>query len=419
MSWRGLGFGRIFYGWYIIIGAFLVATIGNGLQYSFGVFLKPLSQEFDWSRSLTAGAFMFYMLCRAFSGILMGGLSDKYGPRVIVGIGGFLMGLGMLLGAGIGSAWQLYLFYGGFIGVGMGVAGAPLWSTVSRWFVVGRGRALGLMASGAGVGSVIMSPVAAYFIRNFGLSTAYLVIGAISLVALIICALVLRKEPRDLGLRPYGAPAETDGERVDLDGKELIEDSSWTTSHALHSHSFKLLAGAGVSFGVGFFILVTNIVAHATDVGVSGATAPYLLSIIGGSGAIGMVITGPVADKVGARQVLAASFLLQGVVLLWLTAISSFALFCIACAIFGFGYGGVIPQLPGITAELFGLRSLGSILGLLSLTWLLGGAAGAELGNFIYDLTRPHSYILAFWLGGAVFMVGTLFLLLMKKPRLT
>lgn len=115
-----------------LYSAGMVATIGNGLQYSFGVFLKPLSQEFEWSRSLTAGAFMFYMICRAFSGILMGGLSDKYGPRMIVGIGGFLMGLGMLLGATIGSLWELYLFYGGLIGVGMGVAGAPLWATVSR-----------------------------------------------------------------------------------------------------------------------------------------------------------------------------------------------------------------------------------------------------------------------------------------------
>ena len=419
MSWRGLRFGRIFYGWYIIIAAFLVATIGNGLQYSFGVFLKPLSQEFSWSRSLTAGAFMFYMICRAFSGILMGGLSDKYGPRIIVGIGGFLMGLGMLLGASIASPWQLYLFYGGLIGVGMGVAGAPLWATVSRWFVAGRGRALGLLASGAGVGSVIMSPVAAYFIRNFGLSTAYLVIGASSLVALSICALVLRKEPRDLGLQPYGAPAGAEAEGVHLNGKKPGESSDWTISRALHSRSFKLLAGSGVSWGAGFFLLMTNIVAHATDLGVSGAAAPYLLSIIGGSGAIGMVITGWVSDKVGARQVLVASFLLQGGVLFWLTTISSFALFCVACAIFGFGYGGVIPQFPGITAELFGLRSLGAILGLLSLTWLLGGAVGAELGNFIYDLTRPHSYILAFWLGGAVFMVGTLFLLLMKKPRLS
>jgi MFS family permease len=417
VSRRGLRIGRIFYGWYIIIAAFLVATIGNGLQYSFGVFLKPLSQEFDWSRSLTAGAFMFYMICRAFSGILMGGLSDKYGPRIIVGLGGFLMGLGMLLGASIGSPWQLYLFYGGFIGIGMGVAGAPLWATVSRWFVAGRGRALGLMASGAGVGNVIVSPVAAYFIRNFGLSTAYLVIGAISLFALSISALVLRKEPGDLGLKPYGAPTGAGAEGVNLDGKKPGESSDWTISQALHSRSFKLLAGSGVSFGVGFFILVTNIVAHATDLGVSGATAPYLLSIIGGSGAIGMVITGRASDKVGARQVLIASFLLQGGVLLWLTAVSGFTLFCVACAIFGFGYGGVMPQFPGITAELFGLRSLGGILGILSLTWLLGGAVGAELGNLIYDLTKPHSYILAFWLGGAVFMVGALFLLLMIKPR--
>jgi len=77
-----------------------------------------------------------------------------------------------------------------------------------------------------------------------------------------------------------------------------------------------------------------------------------LLSIIGGSGAIGMVITGRVADKVGARHVLVASFLLQGGVLFWLTGISSFALFCVACAFFGLATAGDTP-VPGITAELF------------------------------------------------------------------
>ena len=418
MSWNRPRVPRIFYGWYIVIAAFTVATIGNGLQYSFGVFLKPLAQEFDWSRSLTAGAFMFYMVCRAFSGILMGGLSDKYGPRVIVGIGGLLMGLGMLLGSTISSPWQLYLFYGLLVGVGMGVGGVPLWATVCRWFVARRGRALGLMASGAGVGNVIMSPVAAYFIRNFGLSMAYLVIGAFSLVALSICAFVLRKEPRDLGLQPYGAQSASEAGNPGPDGLRSQEAADLKISQALRSRSFWLLAGAGVSFGIGFFIVMTNIVAHATDLGISGATAPYLLSIIGGNGAIGMMITGPVSDKVGVRPVLIASFLLQGAMLFWLTEISSFTLFCVACAIFGFGYGGVIPGFPGIAAQFFGLRSLGALLGALTLTWLLGGAMGAELGNLIYDLTRPHSYIPAFWLGGGMFMAGTLLLLIMRKPRL-
>lgn len=418
MSLRKPRFPRIFYGWYIVVAAFMVATIGNGLQYSFGVFLKPLSESFDWSRSLTAGAFMSYMVCRAFSGIAMGGLSDKYGPRLIVGIGGFLMGLGMLLGAAIASAWQLYLFYGLLVGVGMGVGGVPLWATVSRWFTARRGLALGLMASGAGVGNVIMSPVAGYFIRNFGLRTAYLAIGAISLVVISLSVLVLRKEPRDLGLQPYGVG--TGAESGNQDSRVTSPGAAWdwSLSQALHSRSFWLLAGAGVCFGIGFFIVMTNIVAHATDLGISRASAPYLLSIIGGTGAIGMMVTGPASDKVGIRQVLIFSFILQGAMLFWLTGISSFALFSVACALFGFGYGGVIPQFPGITAKFFGLRSLGAILGVATLTWLVGGAVGAELGNLIYDLTQPHSYIPAFWLGASLFILGSLLLLVMKKPRL-
>ena len=102
----------IFYGWYIVTAAFLVITMGHGLQHSFGVFLKPLSEGFGWSRSLTAGAFMLYLSCRGISGIVMGRLTDRYGPRIIVGAGAVLMGVGMLMGSIMSNAWQFYIFYG-------------------------------------------------------------------------------------------------------------------------------------------------------------------------------------------------------------------------------------------------------------------------------------------------------------------
>ena len=81
---------NIFYGWYVLGAAFLVYALGHGLMFSFAVFLKPLSETFQWSRSLIAGSFMIFMTCRALSSILMGGLTDRFGARAVVAAGGVL-----------------------------------------------------------------------------------------------------------------------------------------------------------------------------------------------------------------------------------------------------------------------------------------------------------------------------------------
>ena len=410
---------RIFYGWYVVMAAFIVAVIGNGLQYSFGVFLKPLAEEFEWTRSLTAGAFMLYMVCRAISGIVMGGLSDKYGPRPIVGLGGFLMALGMLLGSMMSNVWHLYIFYGLLVGVGMGVGGVPLWATVSRWFIARRGLALGIVTAGAGIGILIMSPFAGYLIRNYSIHTAYLIMGAISLVLIGLSTLVLKKEPGDLGLKPYGAEEAYSTGRKGPHQEELSEaEVEWRVSQALRAGSFWILVTATFFSGMGFFIVVTNIVAHATDLGVSEVIAPYLLSIIGGSGALGTVVMGLGSEKVGIRGALVLCLGLQGIMLFWLTGVSSFPLFCVNAVIFGFGYGGVLPQVPSITAQFFGLKFLGTILGFVIMAMILGGAMGSVVGNLFYDFVQPHSYIPAFWLGVGFYTAAMVLILILRKPRL-
>ena len=327
------------------------------------------------------------------------------------------MGLGMLLGSIMTSIWQLYVFYGILVGVGMGM-GASLWATISRWFKARRGLALGLMGAGAGVGNLIVPPLAGYFIRSFGISSAYLIIGAISLMLISLSALVLRKEPGALGLRPYGVGVKPETEPQGLSRRKPQEaGGEWGASQALRSGSFWVLSTVSFFFGVGLFIVMTNIVAHATDLGVSEAIAPYLLSIIGGSGVIGTIVMGIASERVGTRWALALCLDILGLALFWLTGVSSFALFCIIAAIFGFGWGGAMPQLPGITAEFFGLKSLGVILGFGMLVSILGGAVGSEVGNLIYDFTQPHSYVIAFWLGGGISMAAMVLTLIMRKPR--
>ena len=408
----------IFYGWYVLTAAFIVYTLSHGVQFSFGVFFIPLSEKFDWSRSLTAGAFMIYMTCRGFSSLVMGGLSDRYGPRPIVMIGGGLMGLGMLLGTVISRIGELYFFYGVMAGAGMGVVTAPLSATVSRWFIARRGLAQALLLTGSGLGNLIVSPLAGFLIRSFGLNWAYLLVGSSTLVSVSLLSLLLQKEPSAMGLRPYGGEVESGtGQPALQNGRSQEAVSDWRTPQALRTGSFWLLVSVAFIFGFGLHMMTANIVAYGTDRGISMAVAPYLLSIIGGGNIIGIMGMSHLAERIGNRRALGLCLGVQALAFFWLAGISTLLYLCVAVAIFGFSYGGTILGIMLITPELFGLKSLGSILGMVIFIHLLGGALGSEIGNLIYDFGGSHSYSPGFFLGGCAYTAAVILAMIMKRPR--
>lgn len=409
---------NIFYGWYILFAAFLVYALGHGLMFSFGVFLKPLSENFGWSRSLTAAAFMIFMACRALSSVVMGSLTDRFGARAVVAAGGLLMGMGTLLGGIMTSVWELYFFYGVLAGTGMGVVSVPLSSTVSRWFVTRRGLTQGVLVVGAGLGNFAVAPAAGYLVLGFGISKAYVILGAISLVCIVLLALVLKKEPSEMGLQPYGASRKGALKTQELQkGQQDMLDTDWGISQALHTPSFWLLASVGFIFGISHYITTTNIVAYATDMQVPARTAPLLLTLIGASNIGGVIVMSLVIEKIGAHRSLLLCMGFQALAAFWLTWAASLSHFTVGTLIFGPSYGGMVLCLLVITPEFFGLKKLGSIMGFIFFIHLMGGAAGPELGNLIYDLTDPHSYSPAFFLTGCAAVVAVVLGLIMKKPR--
>jgi len=121
-----MGRKKFYYGWVIVAASFFAEIMAYGAMYSFGVFFIPLCEEFGWTRAMTAGAFSVYMIVHGFFYIVSGILTDKYGPRVVVAIGGFLIGLGLCLTSQVSAIWQLYLFLGLVVGIGMGCVYVPL-----------------------------------------------------------------------------------------------------------------------------------------------------------------------------------------------------------------------------------------------------------------------------------------------------
>ena len=148
-----------------------------GVKFSFGIFFKSLQSDFDLSRTATSGVFSLFMIFSAVFSVLAGWALDKYGPRLVVSVMGFFIGLSLLLTSQTSSLWQLIPSYSLVLAIGVGGAVPVLLSIVSHWFDKKRGYALGIAGAGMDLGIVIMAPVATLLISTFGWHTSYIVIG--------------------------------------------------------------------------------------------------------------------------------------------------------------------------------------------------------------------------------------------------
>lgn len=202
---------RFFYGYVVVSASFIIWAIAFGAVVTFGLFFKPLLEEFGWTRAMTSGAISLTMILSGFIGIIMGRLTDRFGPKVVVVAFGSFMGLSHLLMSQITNLWQFYLVYGVLISIGISAVNVPILATVARWFVKRRGLMTGIVLSGLCLGQMIMAPVTGELIMNFGWRHSYIILGSIVLVLIIAAGLFLKRDPAEIGQLPYGAD-EGEGE---------------------------------------------------------------------------------------------------------------------------------------------------------------------------------------------------------------
>ena len=402
----------------MIVGAAVCsAIVAYAVHYSFGIFFKPLAAEFGWTRTMTSAAFALYMVSRGGFGILTGWATDKYGPKIVVAVGGIFIGLGLLLTSQISALWQLYLFYSLLVGLGSSIDFAPLVSTVSRWFTKKRGLATGIVVAGAGVGTAVMPRPASYFIEAYGWSTSYIILGIVVLVIIVLAALLLRRRPEDMGLLPYGGAEAAKGHQPDAEtgkGSPSLDKSGISLRGAVRSWPFWALFVMVFLTSTCLYMVMVHIVPHVSDVGISETTAANLMMVIGISSICGRLGSGWVSDAIGRRTTLAICLFCQAAVVFSLMWVHSVDIFYVFAVVFGLAYGGLVPQFPLIAGELFGLRALGAIIGLEMLGTSLGGAAGPLLGGYVFDVAG--SYSTAFLIGTIGLVISLILVSQLKPP---
>ena len=397
--------GRLYYGWFIVVASALVLLTSFGIEYSFGIFFKALQFEFSWNRALTSSLFSFHLLATGFFSILGGHCLDRYGPRRMFSVMGFITGLSLILVSRASAPWQLYLSYSLLLPMGTGAIYILVMGATSRWFLRKRASALGIIGAGGGLGSVIMSPVIAWMIASYDWRTAYLLLGALAWLVMIPLALVFKKDPSEVGQSVDGGvitkgPAGSDWDKEK--GKAL--------SQAVKTKQFWQYFLIWFSYSYCLHIVMGHLVPRAEDSGIDPVRAATVLSLLTAATIPSRVVAGFMADRFNKNRIYVVCALVHLLAMIWLTRADELWMFYVFALGYGLAYGSIDPPIIAMVGESFGLDQLGSILGVLMVAWGLGSAAGPFVSGLIFDLSGE--YTLAFLSGGIFFALSAVWVLI-------
>jgi len=386
-------------GWRVLLAATVIICMGHGALMSFGVFLTPVEASLGSSRSGVSGIASVNWIAAGVGSFVWGVLSDRFGTRVVAAVGGFLLGLGLVLSSQATALWQLYVSFGVLVGFAVGALYAPLTSAVTRWFTENRGLAVGIVSGGIGLGVFTVAPLARALISAFEWRAAMLVLGDLAWLVTIPAALLItdrRSAPLPTAARAPAAP-------------------EYTTLAVLRAPQFWAIALTHFACCAAHAGPIYHMVAYATDRSVGVMTAATIFGVSGLASVVGRVGSGIVADRVGIKPTIIAALGFQALVIILYTGASGPAAFYALALAFGLAYGGVMPLYALVTREYFGERVMGAAYGGVFFISCLGMGLGSYAGGAVYD--RLGSYV---WLFGGSFAIAAMAVVLalsFRAPR--
>lgn len=399
---------RLFYGWYVLAASFVILFLNSGGRNVIGVMVKPMAGEFGWSRGAISAAVFVNLAVYALASIITGRLYDRYGPKWVIAGSSVLFSAGFGLMATMDSLWQFILYYGVLNAAGLGGITVPIFgSIIGNWFERRRGLAVSLALAGSCLGQFALVPVLSTLVIGSGWRIASLWIAGLSLALNLPLAFgVVRGDPADFGLAPYGAgdrskraagaleaPTETATHtRPAPSGAGALP--GLTLSQALRTRSLWMFTIIMFICGGGDYLVTTHLVAMATDYGISASTGAAMLAWLGLLAMGGVLLTGPAVDAIGNRLPIAVTFLLRValfVMLLTFKGSVSFWIFSL-----GFGLTFVVTALltPTLVSDLYGVTHLGFISGFITTVHMFGGGLWTYLGGILFDHSGDYDLAL-------------------------
>jgi predicted MFS family arabinose efflux permease len=371
-------------GWLVVAGSTAALIVGNGpiLLFTFGVFLKPITEQMGWNRGTMSLGVAVGLTLAGLVTPFVGQFIDKWGVQRVTLIAVTLFAASVAaisLTASVTTYVGLYALSGL---LSSGHAPLPYSKAITAWFDARRGMALGIAMAGVGVGTALMPQIAGLFVNAFGWREAYIALGVLTWAVAFPAVLLFVKEPAAIVKDARAAP------RAPMLGEQVRA--------ALRSKEFWLIAVAVLLVVTAVNGVIAHLVPLLTDRGMAPTTATRMLIAVGLSTILGRLISGYLLDRVFAPYLAAAIFLvpLVGMLVIWLGAASP-ALGVLAAVCFGFGLGAEVDVIGYLVGRYFVLHRYGQIYGYIFAIFTVGSGVGPYLMGLTFDLTRSYAFAVA------------------------
>lgn len=377
-------------------------SLASMLYYSAGIFVRPLEEEFGWTRAEIGLSILISTILVAVLSPAAGRLIDRFGLRTVATVSLFLYALGLFALSQMTGSLALYLSIYIYCAV-TGVASTPIAFTraVNGWFDRNRGLALGIALSGNGIASFLLLRFLTPFVAEHGWRLGYMVLGAIVVLGVPLVWAWIRDDPKELEVGTAGSA------RPVLAGVTFRE--AWRT------YNFWAMGAAFFLIALGVSGLIPSFIPLLQDAGLPPEVAGGYGALIGLSVMVGRLVTGFLIDRIFAPHVTAVIFTLVAagcLSLLW----GGIAMAPLAAIALGLAMGAEVDLIGFYVARYFGLYSYGVIYGVQYGLFALAAGVSPVLAGYIHDTFGSYDWALRVAVVLLVISVG-LVLTLSRFPK--
>lgn len=387
------------YRWVIVAAGGLLGCVAIGGMFSLPVLLQPIARDTGWSVTGVSSAMTIGFLAMAFTSMIWGTLSDRFGPLPVVLIGSVVIAASLALASQATSLLAFQFIFGVMVGGSIAAIFAPMMATVTGWFDTHRSLAVSLVSAGMGMAPMTMSPLVAWLVSNHDWRTSMLIVAGVVAAIMIPVSFLVRRPP---ALEAAPSAAADGGSAPEMSLKQALSSPQFLTLVATSFFCCATHSGP-----------IIHTVSYAVTCGIPMIAAVTIYSVEGLAGMGGRLVFGLLGDRLGAKRVLVAGLLIQAFGALGYAFVRELSAFYAVAALFGFVYAGTMPLYAVITRENFPLRMMGTVIGGTSMAGSLGMATGPLAGGLIYDAFASYAWL---YIGSWAFGIGAFVIAMTFKP---
>ena len=396
--WERLTGGKVFYGWSLVGLAFSASMITAGISgYGLSFFVIPMSEDLGVSRAEFSTITLFRLASLPIIPIL-GILVDKrHGPRLLLTFGSVIAGLTLVATSRVETLWQFFIVYGVVFGIAMFTMGGQLVgpAVLAKWFIRRRGRVMAISAVGISGGGLVIAPTAGWLVSEFGWRTAWVVLGVLTILVITpAAALLMRRQPEDVGLLPDGArpsAQSTAGVSSIKDPTRTDYEYPWTVRQAFRTRALWVLLAVQTLATLALMPMLFHQVAYIQDKGFGLATATGVATTLAGFAIVGKLVYGYLVERIAPRWVLAMCLIPAGLSLFLLVGAQGTAMLYAYAVVHGTTMGGFLPLMNVVFAEYFGRHHMGAIRGAITPVGNVMGAVSPVIAGWMWVATGSYN----------------------------